>query len=222
MLYCENCKVHVRGNPRRCPLCQAALSGVGNSQDEMFPRTKPPFSLHRNLFIRLIAFLSIAAVVICIAIDAILPQSASWPYYVAAAVACTWVCFVSILIRRHNVPKNILWTGVLISLLSIAWDYFTGWHHWALDYVVPSIFVFAMLAVFIIAKAMHQHMEDYLVYLLIDGLFGIIPLVFLLFGWVHVVYPSVICVVVSLLFFAALFLFEWQPLKAEIKKRLHM
>ena len=57
---------------------------------------------------------------------------------------------------------------------------------------------------------------------MIDALFGIVPLLFLLLGWLRVFYPSVICVAVSLLSLCALLLFEGERMRMEVKKRLHL
>lgn len=221
MLYCEKCGVSISGDRRRCPLCQSRLTGTGDPASETFPAL-PDRSETMSLIIRAMVFLSIAAVVLCSSIDALLPESVKWSYYVVAAVACMWFCIANVLLRRHNLPKNILWMAFLISLLALAWDFFTGWHHWSLDYVIPSVLVFALIAVAVISKAMRKQFEDYMIYLIIDALFGIIPLLFLLMDWVRVTYPSIVCVAVSLLSLAALCTFESEQIRAEIKKRLHL
>lgn len=102
------------------------------------------------------------------------------------------------------------------------WDVFTGWHRWSLNYVVPSLCVFAMAGMAVIARVLHLRVEDFFIYLIIDGLFGVIPILFLLFRWVTVVYPSVVCVACSLLSLAAILSFEGERMRAEWKKRMHL
>ena len=220
MLCCDKCNVSVSGTHRRCPLCQGTLSGTGSAETSVYPTLRR--DEHRHLVIRSLVFLSFAAMVLCVCIDVLLTDTTIGSSYVIAAVACTWVCLANIMLRRHNIAKSILWTAFLVSLLAIGWDYFTGWHHWALDYVIPSVLVFTMLSVAVISKIMRKHIGEYAIYLIIDGLFGIVPSLFLLFNWVTVRYPSVICIATSLISLAALCTFESEQIKTELKKRLHL
>lgn len=57
---------------------------------------------------------------------------------------------------------------------------------------------------------------------MIDVIFGFLPLVFLIFGGLHVIYPSIISVAISVLSLAAIILFEGENIKEEINKRMHI
>lgn len=221
MLNCKKCGVQITGERKRCPLCQGELNGTPEPDTEVFPRL-PDNSGRYHLIFRLLIFLSIAGVVICAAVAVLLPQSAGWWWYVAAAVVCMWLCLANVLWRRHNIPKNILWMIFWLSLLSFAWDYFTGLHRWSLDYVIPFLCVVGMAALGVIGPVIGLRLQEYLIYLIIDALFGVAPALFLLFGWSQVRWPAVVSVAMSVLSFAALLVFQWDNLKVEIKKRLHL
>lgn len=221
-LYCEYCKVQIADDTQRCPLCQNPLRGKSDPQTAIFPSISPKEWKKQKMFLRILLFISFAVIVICLTIDALLPKSYAFPWYVAAAVLCMWVCLLNALIRRHNIPKNILWLVVWISLLSVVWDAFTGWHHWAIDYVIPALCITAMLAMAIVSKAMGRKLGEYMVYLIIDSLFGIVPLIFLLLGWVNVRFPSILCAAGSVLSLGALWAFHWSAMTEEMKKRLHL
>ncbi|WP_308753656.1 DUF6320 domain-containing protein [uncultured Anaerotruncus sp.] len=219
MRYCEKCRVSVRDSREDCPLCQGPLSG--EPEPCVFPELpdeRPPY----HLLIRGMVFLSIAAVVVCFAVNTLVPSSSWWALFVAAGIACMWVCLWSVIRQRNNIPKNILWLVFWLSLLAVLWDVFTGWHRWSLNYVVPSLCVFAMAGMAVIARVLHLRVEDFFIYLIIDGLFGVVPILFLLFRWVTVVYPSVVCVACSLLSLAAILSFEGERMRAEWKKRMHL
>ena len=76
MLYCGKCKVHVTGTPRRCPLCQGELTGAPEGEDS-FPRVPLRLAPHR-LLLRLLALGSVAAVVVCAAVDFSFPRGVRW------------------------------------------------------------------------------------------------------------------------------------------------
>jgi len=221
LLFCKYCKIHVTGDRKRCPLCQNPLYGEPDPDSSLFPNVSPKAWKIQKLILHSFLFVSFAVVVICLTVDALLPESHSYPWYVAGAVLCMWFCLGNALYRRHNIPKNILWLVVWISLLSVAWDACTGWKHWSVDYVIPALCITAMAAVPIISKAMGRRLTEYMVYLIIDSLFGVIPLIFLLLDWVQVRYPSILCAAGSILSLGALWAFQGTAMVEEVKKRLH-
>jgi hypothetical protein len=75
---------------------------------------------------------------------------------------------------------------------------------------------------YITAKILKLSVNDYITYALIDAIFGIIPLSFIIFGWVNVIYPSVISVASSIITLAAIFIFQGDNIKAELHKRMHI
>jgi len=58
--------------------------------------------------------------------------------------------------------------------------------------------------------------------LIIDSIFGITPIVFLLTGLLQVVIPTIVCIGVSIVSLSALIIFEGENMKGELKKRLHI
>ena len=58
--------------------------------------------------------------------------------------------------------------------------------------------------------------------LILNILLGLIPLILLLTGAVHTVYPSLVCVVVSVIYLSALILFAGNALKEEWIRRMHL
>ncbi|MEM1484547.1 DUF6320 domain-containing protein [Oscillospiraceae bacterium PP1C4] len=221
MLFCDKCKVSIGGNRHSCPLCQSALLGSPEDKDEIFP-VIPSNRQRYQLLIRTMIFASVAIVVISVTLNILLQGQRLWSLFVVAAVACMWVSLFSAIHRRHNIPKNIIWQVVILSLIAVAWDFLTHWRGWSIHYVIPAICVSAMAAVSGCALFMKLRIEEYMIYLILDGLLGLVPLVFLLMGWLQITYPSVICVAVSLLSLSALFSFAGDALKCEIKKRLHL
>ncbi|MDF2542833.1 MAG: putative rane protein [Herbinix sp.] len=220
MILCEHCKVSIKGNQSQCPLCGGILQGKAKDED-VFPPI-PTIYQEFNIFIRVIILISIAVMAICFAINVIFTSESRWSFLVAGAVLCMWVSLFFIIRKKNNIPKTIVWQVGLISVLTVIWDYSMGWHGWSIDYVIPSIYVVAMLVMAIAAKILKISVRDYIVYILVDGLFGFIPVIFLLFGGLSVKYPSVICVSVSVISLSALLLFEGENIKAELNKIMHI
>lgn len=221
MQLCEYCKVNIKGEHSICPLCGGILKGNSVEGEDVFPPI-PTIYQEFNLFIRIMILVSIVAVVASVAVNVIFTRDSRWSLLVAAGVACMWVSLFIIIRKKNNIPKTIVWQVCLISILSFLWDRSMGWYGWSLDYVIPSICVVAMIVMAIGAKLLKTGVRDLIIYLFVDAVFGFIPIIFILFGWLRVLYPSVICVAVSAISLSALILFEGDNMKTELNKRMHI
>jgi hypothetical protein len=188
--------------------------------EDIFPDIPPAYEHH--LALRILIFISFAAVVASFAIRMIFPTDTNWPVFVIFGLISMWLGLIVVVRKRHNTPKTILWQVAVVSLLSVFWDWQTGWHGWSLDYLIPIVYVTAELVMYISAKIMKLGIRDYLTYALLDGLFGVLPLLFILFRWVKTLYPSILCAAFSVIFLAAIFIFQGDQIKKELNKKMHI
>lgn len=221
MKYCEKCKVNITGKRTICPLCHQALTGDDNGQKEVFPYIPSIFKQHSLMF-RWALFFSVISAVICVTINLAIPKGGMWSLFVVGGIICLWISLTITICKRKNLIKTILYQVVTLSILSILWDHLTSWRGWSLDFVVPIICVSAMIAMGIITKVMKLEIQDYIIYLVIDSLFGIIPIIFLLLNMINIIIPTLICIGLSIISLSALLIFEGQNMKLELKKRLHL
>lgn len=221
MLYCKNCKISLPGNYKRCPLCKGELTGKAEEYGNAFPTIRPSDAAEHRL-LNFLAFCSVAGTAVCTAVNLALPASGWWFQFVIGGVCCFWICFLLVLKKRKNLPKTILWQVGILSLMAYLWDWFTGHQGWALNYVFPILCTGAMVAMFVIGKVRKLNIQDYILYLVIDCIFGILPLTLLLTGKLSVILPSAICFAAAVIFLAELLLFEGKSLLAEIQRRFHL
>ncbi|WMJ21920.1 DUF6320 domain-containing protein [Paludicola sp. MB14-C6] len=221
MKRCQHCNVAVVGQVDTCPLCQCSLDKTGEPSQDIFPSI--PTIYHQYSFLlRLVLFISVVIAVASTAINFMFTQSGWWSLFVLGGIACLWISLYFIIQKRANISKTITYQVILISLFSVVWDALTGWRGWSIDYVIPIVCASSMLTVGIITKVKKVPKEDYMIYFVLEALFGIIPIIFFLTGILNTVYPSLICIALSLIFFAALFIFTGPSIIAELKKRLHL
>lgn len=218
MKYCPHCKVSVTGRGAHCPLCQGELSGEGTPP--AFPALTPVRT--HKFFLRLLVFLSIAAALICVLINYIIPTNVFWAFFVVAGIACIWLSVGVALRKRRDLLKNISWQAFLLSMLSILWDVCTRWRAWSVNFVVPCIFLTTMLLTPLLARIMRLPRRSYLVYFCLVGGFGLIPAAFLLTGLVTVPLPSLLSVGVSLVSLVALGVFGGPVILEELRRRFHL
>ena len=221
MQNCVNCKVNIRGNHNICPLCGGLLQDNMEQTKDVYPQI-PTIYQEFNLFIRIMLLVSISTIIISVAVNEIFTRTSNWSILVVAGILCMWISMFVILRKKSNIPKTILWLIVIISVLSVLWDWKMGWIGWSIDYVIPVVCVGAMIVMAISAKMLKISVRDLTIYLLVDGIFGFVPVLFIVFGWVQVKYPSILCVAASAISLTALILFEGDNMKAELDKRMHI
>jgi hypothetical protein len=222
MLRCEHCKVSLPGTQSRCPLCQNKPVGNPDGSRDRFPNLpEAPKTVGRALLAWL-AFASVCAAAICISINMTDPADGWWSMFVLAGIASLWIDFAVVLKKQKNLPKSIIWQVLVVSLIAFLWDIFTKYKGWSMEYVLPILSASAMLALTVVAKARRLDIHDYILYLMISCVFGIVSFVFILTGVVRVVIPSAINFCTAIVFLAFLLFFEGKALWAEVQRRLHL
>ncbi len=221
---CPLCGCAIRGYKARCPLDNEPLQFPADARcdqaRDVFPAAEQ--KTNRTLLIKLFAFISIAAMVISFILDFTLELPLNLPLMTLLGIVSTWTSVGAVVVRRRQFSKIVSWQVTILTLLVLAWDWMLGWQGWSLNYAIPIILLAAQATLYILARALHLESGDYLIYLLLCALLGLLPLLFLVFGWVSVQLPSVICVGVSLLMIAGAFIFQGDVIKHELAKRLHI
>jgi hypothetical protein len=222
MLYCEHCKVSLPGEQSCCPLCQSKPVGNPDGSCDRFPRLPESRRTVSRALLAWLAFGSVCAVAICITVNITIPAGGWWSMFVLAGLASLWIDFAVVLKKQRNPPKSIIWQVIVVSLIAFLWDTFTTYKGWSLEYVLPILSASAMLALTVVAKVRSLDIQDYILYLVIACVFGIVSFVLILTGVVRVVIPSAINFCAAVVFLAFLLFFEGKALWAEVQRRLHL
>lgn len=172
-------------------------------------------------FFQWFSFLCLAAAVAAVAVNVIFTPHLYWSVFVSGGALSMWVSLAVGFFKRHNLLKNGIWQMLIVSAVSVIWDRSTGWHGWSVDFVLPGICMVIMLSMFIITKVQKLPVQEYMIYYIMVGIYGLVPSILLLAGKVQEVYPSVICSGISFLFLAALLIFKGKDFFTELYKKLH-
>ena len=168
------------------------------------------------------SFACVALVVLSAMVNYFMDGELNWFWMAAAGALCMWLIVTVAYNKRRNILKNEMWELLLITLVTIIWDYFTGWRRWSVDFVVPIAALSVLLSIPVIAKVQRLAREEYLFYLVQAGLLGCVPMILVWTKVVRFVYPSVICAGISFLALAALFIFLGRDTLREFRKKLRM
>ncbi len=223
--HCLQCNVRIRGDKIRCPLCGNSLPHAGEilkleHPRDVFPYIEAEFKSH--LAVRILVFISLVTVILSFAIAQFFESEINWPLLILLGIGSMWLIASNVLRKRRSLAKVITWQVTLLSLLALLWDFVIGWQGWSLDFAIPILCIAATAAMFVIAQVRHLDAQDYIVYLSLTALFGLFPMLFLLFSWVNIIIPSILSVVISSIMLAAILIFQWEAIMSELSKRLHI
>lgn len=168
------------------------------------------------------SFLCLAVAVICGMINIMTAGTLNWFWFAGAGCVCAWLVVMVAYSKRRNILKNEIWQLLLISVIAILWDRFTGWRGWSVDFILPFGVLSVQFSVPVIARVNRLKREEYLFYLVQACIAGLIPMILVWTGVVKFVYPSVICAGISILTLAALFIFCKKDTLREFHKKLRM
>ena len=168
------------------------------------------------------SFLCLAVAVICGMINIMTAGTLNWSWFAGAGCVCAWLVVMVAYSKSRNILKNEIWQLLLISVIAILWDRFTGWRGWSVDFILPFGVLSVQFSVPVIARVNRLKREEYLFYLVQACIAGLIPMILAWTGVVKFVYPSVICAGISILTLAALFIFCKKDTLREFHKKLRM
>ncbi|SJM65082.1 DUF6320 domain-containing protein [Gulosibacter sp. 10] len=221
MRRCEACRIDVEGNWARCPLCSAPLAG--GSVPSPFPAV--PLSFSRRRVLKVLFLSSLAVIVLSLAAQLLFSRDRAdigvfrsiW-----LGVSAMWLVVLMAARKRRNLAKGTAYLVVIVSLVCVYWDYLTGWHGWALTFAVPAICACSVVALLITVWVMRIETGEHIVYSGLTVLLGLVPILFLVLGWVDTAWPSVACVALSAVTITALQVAGGHVARHELAKRLHL
>ncbi|MDA3146882.1 hypothetical protein JSO19_05765 [Leucobacter sp. UCMA 4100] len=230
MTGCDECAVQLEGAWARCPLCgaDAAAGGAGASGVAVArpdPLPSIPLAFSRRRLFRALFLTSLAMIVLSLAAQLLFSGQQGAPgalRIVWLAIVTLWLVTIMAVRKRHNLAKGTLYLVVIVSAMSVYWDYLTGWHGWSLSFTIPIVCGSSILALMITVQLTRIEVGDHILYTVVTVLLGLAPIVFLVLGWVSTSIPSLICGSLSVITLALLQTTRGAEVRHELKKRLNV
>lgn len=221
MQSCKKCGVQINGYKRCCPLCQGELVGTPEPLLEAFPQQPAP-KYDRGLLKKLLHFLAIVGIAICLVVEFSFTRGQTWIYFAVAGIISGWITMYVALTFRGRIFKNMTCLLLLVTVLGMIWDAATGWRGWSVDYVLPICCLLMLAGILFFSKILHAEESEYMIHLIIITLYSLLPFLLLIIGIIDVPIPSVICAVAAFLMIAALLVFKGKTFFAELSRRMHI
>jgi len=225
MKKCLECNVWVNTNAIRCPLCGVGLNQLG--QSDITP-LYPSYSKGRhgkrkiNFLAKLFVFISIAASLICLFVNALTWNGLPWSLVVVGGIIVSWLLVGLPLLKTMNLNFMLIdqMIGVQIYLFLI--DRIFGNKGWSLNYVYPLLYVAVAIVIVLFVIIYRIAWHDYLITAVLMAAIGFYPLILIAFGNIDVLWPSYTAMMFAVLLICGLYIFGRDKLKKEIRKRMNL
>jgi len=221
MLYCEKCKITIRTDHKSCPLCHGGLSGVAGKEGSIFPDI-PVLKKRQISFFSMLTFCCVLAFIFSFLVNNIIPSKGKWFIYVIGGTCLVWIVLIWGKSKWKNLLKNTIGQMIIIGFGVGICDVFIGWEGWSVDYAWPILIFLSLIINVIITFVKKLQPSDYMIYLLMNCVFGLIPILLVQLNISKFIIPSIICSGFAMVLLAGLTLFRWDQVVQELVKKFHM
>lgn len=221
MLHCERCKIEIRTDHGCCPLCHGGLSGTVRKEDAIFPSI-PPKKERQITFLSMLTFCCVLAFIFSYVVNHIITPQNKWFIYVTGGAFFVWIAAAWGRSKIRNLLKNTIWQVFILGIEMGICDVFIGWKGWSVDFGLPALIGASMIFNLILTMIKKFPASEYMIYLLMNGILGLLPLLFIQVHLVKVILPSMICSGLAMILLASLVIFKWQQVINELEKNFHM
>lgn len=218
MKKCNYCNIYISGRSNHCPLCNNALAGEATS-----PHWPPIKRLKVKTFLyKLQAFLVLAVVIICLALDFLMDVRGESHWSIVALI---WGLGIEGMVRhfiRRRLSAAAIVTDIAlaITVLLLLTGRLLDFLYPITTYVAP--YTVAALLLTNLILALIDKKGNALVYLLCNILMGMIPYAIYRLMKIDVPLSWTICLTVSVLVLLGICIFRGRSVKSELEKRLNM
>ena len=216
---CEKCNVMLDIISNKCPLCNSVVTEKKNIEGS-YPIIKPVVS--NKLYKKLLFFITCIISVVVVILNIALTPGFRWSFFVILQIFLSYYIFSKILSGRIKVTKILLILNLLVSGISMFWDYYTGLHGWSINYVIPALCISYGIFMIILRFVSYYAFKENSSYIYLNICLEFLPLLLVYLGYAKLnilVYWAGLFGIINLLL---LLVFDGSSFKDDIVKKLHI
>lgn len=219
MSYCPNCRVSVKGDWEKCPLCDTELEQKeGKRLASPYPNT--PLRFDKQKATKLLLLVSFLIILATYLLGLLWKGQVQGLQGALFGIMTMWLVVLIIIRKRRNLIKSIFYLLISLSFICTYFDYVIGWTGWSTTYAIPIICGSSILAMFLTIRFVKIKTGDYILYLMAAALVGLVPILFLFLDWVTNPWPAWVSFGLSLLMLVLIFIFQGKEIRKEFQKRM--
>lgn len=225
MKYCERCKLSVDTLNNTCPLCYGELKGEADIEHEIFkPRTEDEKVNKRTaMAVKVFAFLSICASIICVFVNFITKDTVMWSLVVLLAILYLWIFVAHTILSRRSFFEKVFFQVCAILAILFACELIAPPEHsWVLNYVLPSVAILTILILNFFSIIGGKKYRFLLSCLVIYVIFLVIGIIMVCFSFTEFKILYHISIIYSIISIVGTFLFGYRIISSEFKKKMHI
>lgn len=141
-------------------------------------------------------------------------------------VAIGGIAYVAMTLR-YSIMRRASLAGILVresigaQLLLVLIDYMTGFSGWSVNYAIPSLIMFDVIAVVFLILVNRMNWQSYFMYQIAITIFSFIPLILWAAGWITSPILSIITVILSVSVLIVTIILGDTSVKKELKRRFY-
>lgn len=220
MRYCKTCKINYDTDLNNCLLCGGELI-IGESDESSYKFKEFNKRPKSNFYYRLFIFLNVMSMLITLILDYMNGTPLTW----SLVVSLTNIYSIMMLLTLGNptfwvskFTKTIIFTISVVILIGLSIRDYT----WAVDFVFPLAVTSTILVLTILIFANRKKWYDYFASLFIITLIGLVPSILILANVLTISWPSIVCLIYSILTLLGMIFLPSKTSREEFKRRFHI
>ena len=145
-----------------------------------------------------------------------------WSFMTIAAVAYVAMIVRYSIMRKASLAGHLVRHSVGIQALLIIFDGINGFGGWSVNYVIPSLILFDVIAIVFLILVNRLNWQSYFMYQIALTFFSFVPLILWAVGLVTRPLLSLVAVVLSVAVLAVTMILGDRSVKDELKRRFHL
>ena len=225
MKYCERCSLSVDTLNNTCPLCYSELTGESDRKHEVFMPRKEDEKVNKRtaMAAKIFAFLSICASIICVFVNFIIKDPVMWSLVVLLGILYLWIFVAHTILSRRSFFEKVFFQVCMILAILFACELISpGEKHWVINYVLPAISILTIFVLNLFSLIGGKKYRFLLSCLIIYFLFLIIGIIMVCAKIAEFKILYYVSIIYSIISIAGTFLFGYNIIKSEFKKKMHV
>lgn len=217
MSKCLKCNVLLDTLSDRCPLCN---SEVKETIDPTYPKIKPKFT--NLLFRKIMLLIAITSCISVALVNFILTPNIKWSIFVVLQIILMYYVFYHVLNGRKKVVRLLFILNIIVCILSIFWDYYTGLRGWSINYVFPSLCITYGIFMLILRFVNYFVFKENSSYIYLNVCLEFLPVLLLNLDKISIGILAYISAVVGIINLVILIVFDGSSFKSDIERKFHI